>query len=138
MPDLDLGPAIEAAAKAFWESGTHPVPWDQLEPASREPYLIDMRAAIEGALPELRKAIAEKQRPQGDAPFWIHVGDTVWPNPDDPAGIQWALRYGNNLEAVRMAAASYVDTYCYLIGLSNADRNRCVNALKAIVRGEES
>lgn len=90
MPDLDLGPAIEAAAKAFWESGTHPVPWDQLEPASREPYLIDMRAAIEGALPELRKAIAEELSAWADEG---HDGSIVGPKAARRRHIKSAARH---------------------------------------------
>lgn len=61
MPDLDLGPAIEAGARAAYSAATfHTEPWDDLAPAARKTWLRESRTHIEGALPELEKALREK------------------------------------------------------------------------------
>lgn len=70
---------------------------------------------------------------------WIIIDpdQMTWPNPDDPEGVQWALRYGDDehLRSVRMIAASYVAAYQHLISLTNEVRNERANAIKAALKG---
>lgn len=56
----------------------------------------------------------------------------TWPHPDDPDEIEWQLRYGDAYSA-RLAAASYVAAYRYLIELPQRTRNERVSQIRAAV-----
>lgn len=74
---------------------------------------------------------AEKDagRPQS---FLVFEGMT-WPNPTDPADVQWRLRYGQPSKADLLVAASFMHAYAHLIDLPQRERNQRVNQIRASV-----
>lgn len=76
MPDLDLGPAIEAGAKASYAVEWPDSNWDEKSDLVKRGWLDDAEATIRGALPELRKAIAEELRTEHrnlrGVPLWVN------------------------------------------------------------------
>lgn len=66
QPGLDLGPAIEAGARAAFKATYPDSDWDTasalVSDDVRQVWLTDTRIQVEAALPELRKAIGEEQR----------------------------------------------------------------------------
>jgi hypothetical protein len=55
----------------------------------------------------------------------------VWPIPGDELWkLEWALRYGKDMEAVRYHAASVVAAYAALIRMTDARRRKLVSELK--------
>ena len=58
----------------------------------------------------------------------------AYPHPDDPLGIEWALRYGALERRQQLVAASYVAAYRQLVCDSQRSRNRKVSALRRALR----
>jgi hypothetical protein len=59
---------------------------------------------------------------------------TNWPHPDDPAEIQWGLRYGGpRPRTEQMVAASYIAAYTELIRLPVRQRNARIRAIRAAI-----
>ena len=61
---------------------------------------------------------------------YLHFDGMAWPNPDDPALIEWQLRYGSPAE-VRMVAASFVAAYKQLVEDPVRRRNEKVAGIRA-------
>jgi len=61
---------------------------------------------------------------------YLRFDGMSWPNPDDPAGVEWQLRYGSPVE-VRMVAASYVAAYKQLVEDTVRRRNEKVAGIRA-------
>ena len=61
---------------------------------------------------------------------YLHFDGMAWPNPDDPALIEWRLRYGSPDE-VRMVAASFVAAYKQLVADPVRRRNGKVAGIRA-------
>jgi len=61
---------------------------------------------------------------------YLHFDGMAWPNPDDPALIEWQLRYGSPAE-VRMVAASFVAAYKQLVADPVRRRNGKVAGIRA-------
>lgn len=63
---------------------------------------------------------------------YLLFDEMAWPNPNDPNGIEWQLRYGD-ARSVRLVAAGYVSAYKQLIELPQRTRNeRCSQIKKAM------
>ena len=61
---------------------------------------------------------------------YLHFDGMSWPNPDDPALVEWRLRYGSPDE-VRMVAASFVAAYKQLVEDPVRRRNEKVAGIRA-------
>jgi hypothetical protein len=56
--------------------------------------------------------------------------DTIWPHPDDPAQVEWRLRYGTPERSDLLQAASYIAAYRELIRSRRADSARHITMLR--------
>ena len=65
---------------------------------------------------------------------YVTFDGMTWPHPDDPAGVEWQLRYGHS-EIVRLTAASYVEAYRHLIKLPERSRNLRIKMLRKMAKG---
>ena len=72
--------------------------------------------------------------PEKDAgrvnPF-LRIDGTTWPSPHDPNETAWRLVYGQPSKADLMFAASVMSAYAYLFGMTQRDRNRRMEQIKA-------
>lgn len=72
----------------------------------------------------------------GQQPFLRFEGMT-WPNPSDPNGVQWRLRYGTPTRADQLVAASFMHAYAHLIDMPRREREVRVRQIRAAVEGAD-
>lgn len=63
---------------------------------------------------------------------YVRLDDgTTWPHPDDPAEVEWGLRYGGpRPRDEQLAAASYIAAYSELIRLPARKRDARIRAIR--------
>jgi hypothetical protein len=63
---------------------------------------------------------------------WVRFDGMTWPNPADPTGVQWRLRYGPQPPSREdvLAAASFMHAYAHLIDLPQRERNQRVSQIR--------
>ena len=75
-------------------------------------------------------SIDEQVSEQAPSSFLRFEGMT-WPNPDDPKGVQWRLRYGTPSREDLLVAASTMHAYAHLISLTQRERNNRVSQIRS-------
>lgn len=73
---------------------------------------------------------------------YLHFDSMAWPNPDDPGGVEWRLRYGEPTRQDLLVATSYIGAYRQLVQDTQATRNAKIAAIRAAMatqtEGEQS
>lgn len=64
---------------------------------------------------------------------FLRFDGMTWPNPADPAEVQWRLRYGQPSKVDLLVAASFMHAYAHLIALPQRERNERVRQIRASV-----
>lgn len=54
----------------------------------------------------------------------------TWPNPDDPAEVQWRLRCGDPCKHDLLAAAQFMHAYAHLVGMPGRERDQRVRQIR--------
>jgi len=71
---------------------------------------------------------AENDAPR--PPSYLTFEGMCWPNPTDPAMVQWRLRYGSPSHTDLMVAASFMHAYAHLIDLPRRERDQRVSQIR--------
>lgn len=69
---------------------------------------------------------------------FLRFDGMTWPNPNDPAEVQWRLRYGTPCKHDLLAAASFMHAYTHLIDLPQRERNERVAQIRRAFEEETS
>lgn len=67
---------------------------------------------------------------------YLRFDGMTWPNPVDPNGVQWRLRYGTPSKSDLLVAASFMHAYSHLIELPRREREQRISALRAAATEE--
>ena len=65
---------------------------------------------------------------------WLDFDGMTWPDPRDPAEVQWRLRYGTPTEADRMWCASVLGAYRQLVDDPRRTRDAKVAGIRRAMR----
>ena len=71
-------------------------------------------------------------------PTFLHFDGMSWPNPNDPAEVEWTLRYGTPTRAQLLVAASFIGAYKQLVDDSQRIRNQKISRLRQVQIQEAS
>lgn len=61
---------------------------------------------------------------------YVQFDGMTWPHPNDPAEVEWRLRYGTLSRDINMTAASYVEAYRHLIRMDRRTREKRIAELR--------
>ncbi len=77
-----------------------------------------------------REPSTPRLTPQEDS--YLRFDDMTWPNPTDPSGVEWQLRYGTPSRMDLLVAASFISAYANLIELPVRERNKRVAQMRKL------
>lgn len=64
------------------------------------------------------------------AAIYLNFDEMTWPNPEDPADVEWALRYGTPTPAQLNIAGSVIAAYKQLIEDTTRRRNEKITGIR--------
>lgn len=64
------------------------------------------------------------------AAIYLNFDEMTWPNPEDPADVEWALRYGTPTPTQLNIAASMIAAYRQLIEDPARRRNEKITGIR--------
>ena len=119
--DGSPGPVLPNCA--YWRGDRSMNPWPHSKSCVR------VRDADYG---DLCAACAMSTSPGRGARPWLRFDGMTWPDPTDPTGVQWRLRYGPQPPSREdaMVAASFMHAYAHLIDLPRRERDERIRQIR--------